>query len=459
VLDSPNQIEKRRFNVTRRISLLGAVLLLLVLPGCDLFFPPATPTVTLVPASGVVNARVTIVGTGFGAAQGSSEVSFDGIEAAVVSWSSTSIVARVPLLPTPGGESNVASVAVTVGSQLAGTGTFTVVRGILYVAARGMTSVICLASPDGSESSDLTSGGVAVWPQWSPDGTQVAFMRNIEGNSEICVVNADGTGELRLTNTFALDQYPAWSPDGTEIVFETTRDGNSEVYVMDADGARPINLTRHPDFDGWPSFSPDGTKILFYSLWPLGIHVHAKGEVAPTIMFDGESYEVMVMDAEGTNITNLSHHAATDWFPLWSPDGSRIAFQSNRDGVGEILAMNADGTGQTNLTQNPALDGAAAWSPDGTKIAFVSLRDGNAEIYVMNADGTGQTRLTNDPAWDAGPSWSPDGTKIAFESARDGDYRVYVMDADGTDVRRLANEVSGFPVWTESRWIPVRPEL
>lgn len=446
--------------MTKRIALQTTTLLLLVaaLAGCDLLFPPVAPPLTLLPTSGPVNTRVTLSGAGFGASQGTSEVSFDGVEAPVLSWSDTTITARVPLLPTPGGESNGVSVVVTVGGETAGTDTFTVTRGILYVAVRGSTQVICLANPDGSESFDLTEGGIAGWPQWSPDGTKVAFMRDLSGgNQEIYVVNADGTDEARLTDDPALDQFPAWSPDGSEIVFQTDRYGNFDVYVMDSDGGREINLTSHPDFDGWPSFSPDGTKILLYSLWPMGIHVHAQGETAPSLIIDGESYEVMVMDAEGTTATNLSHNVSTDWFPLWSPDGSKIAFQSDRDGTGEIFSMNADGTAQQNLTQNLALDGGPAWSPNGSRIAFVSLRDGNPEIYVMNADGSNQTRLTTNASWDAGPAWSPDGTQIAFESDRDGAYHVYVMDADGTGVRRLVSEPAVYPVWTESRWPPARP--
>ncbi len=437
----------------------GLVLLVLVAAGCDLFFPPQTTAITLAPASGVVGTEVMIVGTGFGASQDGSEISFGGVEAAVASWSDTSITARVPLLPTPGGNPNDVAVVVTVGGEVVGAGTFAVVRGILYVADRGPVHVICLANPDGSDFFDLTSDGVAGWPQWSPDGTKIAFLRDIAGDQEIYVVSADGTGESRLTDDIALDQFPAWSPDGTEIVFQTNRDGNYEVYVMDADGDRQINLTRHPDFDGWPSFSPDGTKILFYSMWPLGIHVHAEGEAAATAKLTMESYDVMVMDAEGTEITNLSHISGSDWFPIWSPDGAKIAFQSDRDGIGEVFCMDADGSDQENLTQNPDPDGGPAWSPDGMRIAFVSLRDGNPEIYVMNADGSGQSRLTDNDAWDAGPSWSPDGTQIAFESARVGDYLVYVMDADGSDVRRLTSETSAYPVWTESRWLPARPQL
>ena len=102
------------------------------------------------------------------------------------------------------------------------------------------------------------------------------------------------------------------------------------------------------------------------------------------------------MDADGSDQTNLTNDPEFDYFPEWSPDGKRIAFTSDRDGiVPEIYVMDADGSDQTNLTNNPAIDQAPAWSPDGTKIAFHSRRDGNYEIYVMDADGGDQTRLTH----------------------------------------------------------------
>jgi TolB protein len=100
--------------------------------------------------------------------------------------------------------------------------------------------------------------------------------------------------------------------------------------------------------------------------------------------------------------------------------------------------MNPDGSQQTNLTNNPGIDTAQARSPDGTRIAFETNRDGDFEIYVMNADGSGQTNLTNNPAaYDIAPVWSPDGTQIFFQSDRDGErfeYKSYVMSADGSNV-------------------------
>src|SRR2546422_11714268 len=94
-----------------------------------------------------------------------------------------------------------------------------------------------------------------------------------------------------------------------------------------------------------------------------------------------------------------------------------------------LFRSNADGSGQMNLTNNPALDYPAGWSPDGSKILFETNRDGNYEIYVMNADGSGQVNLTNNPASDADPAWSPDGSKIAFNSSPDGNVDDYVMKA------------------------------
>src|SRR3989337_2066479 len=155
----------------------------------------------------------------------------------------------------------------------------------------------------------------------------------------------------------------------------------------------------------------------------------AFGQSSPTglIAFDTDrtsnlpsTREIYVMNADGTGQTRLTFNPASDINPSWSHDGTKIAFESTRDGNDQIYVMNADGTGQTNISNNLTNDGSPSWSPDGIKIVFVSTRDGNNEIYVMNADGTSQTRITTNPAQDVYPSWSPDGTKIVFVSDRDG---------------------------------------
>ena len=176
-------------------------LVLVVLTGCDLFGPAGPGLVTVIPQSGAVNTQVTIVGSGFGATQGTSTVTVGGVSAAVLSWADTNIVVRVPSVPTPGGDSVLADVTITVGGKIVGIGAFTVVRGILYVAERGENFVICHMNPDGSDKTDLTdSTGAALWPAWSPDGTKIAFMSRIGENLDISVVDADGSDEQRLTS-------------------------------------------------------------------------------------------------------------------------------------------------------------------------------------------------------------------------------------------------------------------
>ena len=259
----------------------------------------------------------------------------------------------------------------------------------------------------------------------TPNEDSIAFASDRDGNAEIYVMNADGTGQTRLTDNSADDWLPSWSPDGRRIAFYSKRDGNREIYVMNADGSGQTRLTDNPAEDREPSWSPGGRRIAFMS------------------NRDGNR-EIYVMNADGSGQTRLTDNDATDAAPSWSPDGRRIAFVSGRDGnFGEIYVMNADGTGVTRLTDNPAYDWHPSWSPDGRRIAFVSSRDGNREIYVMNADGTGQTRLTDNSAFDRWPSWSPDGRRIAFTSWRtswlDGNSEIYVMNADGSDVTRLTD--------------------
>jgi len=323
-------------------------------------------------------------------------------------------------------------------------------------------------------------------PAWSPDGRTIVFVSWRDGNGEVYAMEADGSGPRNLTQNPAKDVRPAWSPDGRRIAFVSRRspssrsrckpgpglcglDRQSEIYVMNADGSRKRKLTRDRGFDDYPTWSPDGRRIAF--LRGRGARgqlyvVNADGSGLRNLMRIGSpafSYSHVVWSPDGRTIHFGRYLISTDgsgarklpYIPLiavWSPDGRQIAFVGNRatglPGPGaarskadsEIYVMNADGSGTRRLTHNVGYDGEPAWSPDGRKIAFQSSRrvgDSKAEIYVMNADGSGKRNLTRNPANDGSPSWSPDGRRIAFVSDRDGRPEAHVMNADGSGQRSL----------------------
>jgi dipeptidyl aminopeptidase/acylaminoacyl peptidase len=161
----------------------------------------------------------------------------------------------------------------------------------------------------------------------------------------------------------------------------------------------------------------------------------------------GPESAIFVINSNGTGETRI---ATSSEDPAWSPDASRIAFTSNRNGIRAIEVMHADGSSAQRLTTTAAAEYQPAWSPDGSRIAFVSERDGPPELYVMNADGSGQVRLSNNAASDRQPAWSPDGSRIAFTSDREGTRWIYVMNADGSGVGRLSNQASADenPAWS-----------
>ncbi len=220
------------------------------------------------------------------------------------------------------------------------------------------------------------------------------------------------------------------------IAFVSTRDSGfddiHDIYVMNADGSGATNLSDNSADDFGPAWSPDGSKIAFTSNRNGG-------------------YDIYVMSADGSGVVRLTDDPAYDRSPAWSPDGTKIAFISDSDGNDNIYVMSADGSGLVGLTDDPAYDRSPAWSSDGTKIAFDSMRDGYDNIYVMNADGTGVVHLTDGPAYDRSPAWSPDGTKIAFVSYREGNNgEIFVMNTDGSGVVRLSNDPAfdGSPAWS-----------
>ena len=219
-----------------------------------------------------------------------------------------------------------------------------------------------------------------------------------------------------------------------DLFFASDRDGNWEVYGMEVDGSNQTNLTSHPANDGRrsdgesgrPTVSPDGTKIAFIS----------------DRLGDGD---IFVMNTDGTGLANLTQLDGHESHPNWSSDGTKITFESN----GDIYVMDADGSNQVMLDDQENFDLNPAFSPDGSKIAFATNRDdGNWEIYVMNADGSNQVNLTNSAeALEFDPNWSPDGTKLLFETLRDGNWDVFVMDADGSNQVNLTNSSS------DDRWV------
>jgi Tol biopolymer transport system component len=268
---------------------------------------------------------------------------------------------------------------------------------------------------------------------------KIAFQTGRDGNTEIYVMNTDGSNQTRLTYSDIDDADPAFSPDGSKIAYLSGRDGNFEIYVMNADGTNQTRLTINEQVDNDPSWSPDGARIVF------------------TSYRDGNG-EIYSMNADGTNQTRLTNHTAIDFEPTWSPDGASIAFQTSRDGNLEIYRMNADGTNPANLTNNGGTETEPDYSPDGTKIAFRAIRDGSIDVYLMNVDGTNQVNVTNTAtSFETQPAFSPDGTKIAFRTDRDGNQEVYVMNADGTNqvnvTNHPANELE--PSWGAANSAPL----
>ena len=289
-------------------------------------------------------------------------------------------------------------------------------------------------------------------------GGDLAFSSTRDGFENISIyrMGADGFRQTRLTDVPGPNFSPSWSADGRKILFSNhpSLGAQGDVWSMNADGSNETNLVQDPSSDVSPAYSPANNRFAFVG------------------KRNGDQFDIYLMtkgpDGQTAGLVRLTTSEANDYAPAISPDGKRLLFVSNRDGDEDIYLLRLAPEGPKNvpvkLTKNTRPDPEGApymsdqspgWSPDGTQVAFASDRSGNFEIYRMKAAPEGRlnkpVNLTRNPTpFDQEPTWSPDGKKIAFSTDRDGNGEIYSMRAtDGANPTNLTNHpaLDFLPAW------------
>ena len=371
---------------------LYGMVALLALAGCSAAIPSPTPTSAVIPLAAAPAASA----AARSAPQSAQAAASTSVSPAAVTPSATPT--RVLKAPLPTGlPTMLAGWQATPTAQPAAASTsrpMTALSPALsgrIVMQTSSGGAILTASVQGGQPTTISHG---LDPAWSPDGKQIAVARWTEPQG-IYLMNADGSND-RLIYRMNGTKSPTWSPDGAKIAFtwlyKTVRRGGGSfggaplptsgpsqdywrVSIVDVNTGNKTDLPL--DNDGFafaPDWGPDG-RLIFKALRGLGV----SDEAGPA-----------------TRLTDNQLHAS----PAWSPDGKRVAFMSHQHDHWDIAVMNSDGSGQGFLTQTPSIYGttpvnnvAPAWSPDGSSIAFLSDREGDWRIYVMDADGANQRRL------------------------------------------------------------------
>jgi len=286
------------------------------------------------------------------------------------------------------------------------------------------------------------------YPTWSPDGAHIVFQSDRNGNNDIYMMDADGSHITQLTrDPFATlyylrsadDREPVFSPNGSRIALTSGRNNvmmnyiDTDIYVMNIDGSNIKQLTGVGYEEGGPAWSPNGKQIAYSS---KDIYT------SDGSLIKNPTYDIYVINVDGSYPIQLTKDRTNDLEVSWSPDGAHIVFISDRNGPDlDIYLMDADGSNVVQLTTDSANEFGPAWSPDNRHIAFNSDHNGNVQLYIMDADGSDVVQLTSDKSNSAYPSWSPDGSRIAFESDRNsGNANIYVMNADGSNIIPLTGK-------------------
>ncbi len=265
------------------------------------------------------------------------------------------------------------------------------------------------ADGSGSAAALITGPGQQFTPAWSPDGRQLVYASDQDGDFELYL--REQSGQVRkLTDNAADDVHPAWTPAGDRILFASDRAGSYfRIYSMRADGSdvREVLAVANTHLMA-PSVSPTGSRIVYMRASVL----------EPLCQWN---WDVWVMNSDGSNPQRLTNHLAADLYPAWTPDGSEVVLAGCRNFIDfDLYAVNVATGSQRRLT-NWLLtnEWGARYAADGAHLAFNSDRDNNSEVYVMPAAGGSASNLTRHRRLGQQPD-PPRGRRFGAKLARTG---------------------------------------
>ena len=252
-------------------------------------------------------------------------------------------------------------------------------------------------------------------PQFSPDGSRIAFVRGIEGwVRDLYVTDASGGEPTRLTSDGRMVSTLSWTADGKDVVFSSNRGGKFSLWRIPATGGTPERLSVGTEDATGPAISRKGDHLAYVqgsSIWSIR--------------------RVDLKAPKGAPTTILSS-TQEDSAPKLSPDGTKVAFQSHRSGTQEVWVAGTDGSNPVKVTSfEKSLTGSPSWSPDGKQLAFDARPQGRSHIYAIQVDGGAPRALTQGDFNDILPNWSRDGKWIYFGSNRSGAWQIWKVPTTG----------------------------